>query len=853
MSNERRSGKGEPTKPKKKRKNRRWLGYTLLVLLGLMIGTAGVLGVYVYRVDQALPTFTDFDPSQTSQILDNKGNLVYKLAADENRTLIKDIKAIPADVLQAFIDTEDRRFKNHKGVDFYRMFGAVWSTAKYYMGVKGSQMEGGSTITMQLAGNAFLDRRDMSPHRKLQEMLLAMRLERQFTKDEILLRYLNQVSFGYQADGLEEAARTYFSKSAKDLTVSEAAMLAGMLKAPSQYNPFTNYEGAMNRRAIVLSLMVENGHLDQAEAERLKNTPVELKPAEVTPTTVTFNGDWYVDHVVKILTDPELSEKYHLPLFSEMDLFSKGLKIHTALDLEHQKIAQEKLTAMVTDAALNEYKAKDVPEGAVVIMDHTNGQVKALVGGLEHKTMRGLNRATDSLRQPGSTIKPLVAYLPAIDLLGWGPATVIDDSPPMLNGDKDNVWPENYEFQYLGLLPMRTGLEKSINAMAVRALDAVTPRKGIEYARKLGLSTLVDAGMNPRVNDQNLSLTLGGITHGVSPLDLTAAYGVLGNMGLKVDPVIVTKIEDKNGVVIFEATPQKEQVVDPNSVWLMVDIMKGSILRGTASHESKQWHQWPAAGKTGTTENWHDAWFVGFTPQLVTGVWTGYDNLEEQKRLPKLTWKSWTGAGPPTRIWAAIMDGIVKERPDDSAWKKPASIVAVEVCKSSGMLPSPLCPQEDLVTDYWRKGYEPKETDNVWTMVKVVKEPFLNPTTKEPILDAKTQQPIERYVLWQEGCGGVPEDRLMINRPFEYVKHPTSPYNFGKYWPHDWVNEVPKEMCTPGLVPPPAPPGDGTTPPPGDGTTPPPPGDGTTPPPPGDGGGVITPPILPPVLPNANR
>jgi penicillin-binding protein 1A len=851
LSKPRTHGAGEPLRTKKKRRRRKWLLYTLLVMLGLALGAAGVAGSFVYKAYKNLPSIDELDPNLTSVIYDSKGQVVTKLYDQENRTLIKDIKAVPPDVLQAFIDTEDRRFYDHKGVDMYRMFGAVLSTAKYYLGVKGSQVEGGSTITMQLAGNAFLDRSDQSPMRKMQEMLLAFELEKMYTKEEILLRYLNQIPFGRQRNGLEEAAHHYYSKSAKDLTLAEAAVLAGMLKGPSIYNPIDNPEGAKERRDIVLDLMVLHGHLDAAKAASIKTEPVVAKEEEIAPEAIKFNGDWYTDYVQKILTEPAVAAKYGTPLFDDIDLRTKGLKIYTALDLDWQKIAQEKAVEVVTNAATKTYPDNDgIPEAAVVVMDHTSGHVKALIGGMDHVTQRAYNRATDALRQPGSALKPIVDYLPAIDLLGWGPSTVIDDSPPMLNTDKDNVWPENYEFRYSGLVPMRYALEQSINAVAVRTLQQVTPKKGIEYARLLGISTLLDASMNPSTNDEHLSLALGGITNGVSPLELTAAYGVLGSLGLKTDPVVITKIEDKNGVTIFEATPRKKQVIRKESVWLMVDIMKGAIVRGTPSSTLKGWHGWPAAGKTGTTEKWHDAWFVGFTSNIVTGVWTGYDNDDGvQRRLPTNGGLSWTGAGPPALLWGTIMDELVKEKPAD--WERPTSgLVAVDICKASGLLPSPMCPKDQVVTDWFRRGQEPKQLDTTfWTMAKVVKQPFKIPGTEKSI---------DRYYLWQEGCAGVPEDLLLIKRPTTYVKHPTNPWNFNRYWPADWWKEVPTEQC-PVVAPVVPNPGDGTTPPgggtnpPGNGTTPPgngttPPGGGTTPPGNGTnppGGGLLPIPRLP--------
>ena len=753
---------------KRKRKGRRWLKYLLYLLMGMVLGAGVMAFALVYRAAATLPTFGEIRPSQSSVILDNQGEIIYRLVAEENRTTIKDINQIPKEVRLAFVAVEDRRFYSHHGVDPIRLAGATLHSLQYFLGVEGSQLEGGSTITMQLARNAFLSP-EQTVMRKLQEIMIALELEKIYDKDEILLLYLNQVPFGGQAYGLEAAAQTYFSKNASELTLSEGAMLAGMLKAPSYYNPITNYEGAMFRRAIVLDLMAEYGFISEEQAEQLKAEEVVLNPSDITPTTVTFTGDWYVDYVITILTDPEVARRYGMEPLGFKSLYNDGLKIYTAMDRHAQQVAQEKLEQMLPEAAV-QYGGRnaEVPQGAVVVMDPTTGEVKALVGGLRHEAMLSYNRATQAYRQPGSAIKPIVAYLPAIDYLGWGPGTVIDDSPITVTRDGSNQWPVNYQrAPYLGLKPMRYGVEQSLNTMAVRALNAVTPEKAIDYAHAFGLTSIIDE-THPSPNDAGLALALGGLTRGVTVLDLTAAYGAVANMGVKVDPVVITRIEDADGRVIFEAHPETHRVAAPESAYLMIDILKGVIRRGTAASGTGGFHGWPAGGKTGTTEDWHDAWFVGFTPTLVTGIWTGYDNLTERKALPG----QWTGAGPPVRIWTAIMNELVTEPPAD--WPRPSGVVSVQICKTSGMRPSPNCPADDLTWELFRKGTEPKQ-DNVWTTATVVKSG-------------------DRYVLWEPGCPGNPEVRHFIRRPNTYAKHPKAPNNTA-YWPQDWVLELPTVSC----------------------------------------------------------
>lgn len=836
---------------RKPRKKRRWLRALLTVILGGGLVAAVAVGAFLYHAYQTLPVYGDFTPSLSSTIYDAQGREVYKLAGEENRTLVK-LAEIPLEVQQAFVATEDRRFYDHFGVDVWRLGGSIWSDIKYVLGIKGAQLEGGSTITMQLARNSFLTL-DQTPMRKIQEMMIAVGLERRFTKQEILEKYLNEVSFGYQADGIEAAAHAYFNKKAKDLTLSEGALLAGILKGPTQYHPVLNPEAAMNRRATVLNLMVGQGYISQERADQLKAEKPTIDQAPITPSAVTFTGDWYVDEVIRILTNDTLSAKYNLPHLTEQELFSGGLKLYLAMDKDVQAMTDQKLQEIIPERTAY-YGSDDVPEGSAVVMNHKTGQVLAISGGLHHEGMLSFNRATMAYRQPGSSIKPLVAYFPAIDQLGWGPSTVIDDSPVRLTEDLTKLWPDNYEFRYLGMLPMRTGLEQSINTMAVRSLQAVGPSKAIEYAKKFGLNTVLTADESPVENDQNLALALGGLTKGVTVMDMTAAYGILGNMGVKVDPVFITRIENRNGEVIYQAQPKKTPVFKKESIWLMVDVMKGSIQRGTSAGESKGFHGWPVAGKTGTTENWHDAWFIGFSSELVTGVWTGYDD-GTQHRLPSNRNGSWTGAGPPTRIWTAIMNELITERPAD--WERPSGLVQVQVCRLTGLLPNNLCPADQVVTDWWRKGTEPKTAGDILVAAKVVKQPWINP---------KTLQPVDRYFLWEEGCQGVPEDRVMIKRATAWPKHPSDPWNIDRYWPRDWINELPTEKCLvqvpttqpptqnpPGTQPPGTQP-PGTQPP---GTQPPgtqPPGTqppGTEPPDdqPGDGQKPILPPIIPPILP----
>lgn len=795
MGNPRRPQGGNDQQPKKKKKRSfRWLLYLFLLLFGMGLGAAGLVANYVYEAYQTLPAFEDFDPSVTSYIYDSQGREVYKLAAEENRTPVR-ISEIPKEVQDAFTAVEDNRFREHFGIDLVGITRATWKNVLYFTG-RHNQLEGASTITQQLVKLAYLTP-DQTVFRKVQEMLIAIQLERRYTKDEILERYLNQIYFNNSAYGLQAAAQTYFQKDAKDLTVQEGAFLAGIIKFPSRYDPFTNYDDTALRYRDVLMQMAKYEMLDPDTAETYKDNPPPVHRAAVTPQTTTFTGDHFVDYVLRVLTDSTLHDRYGVPLIDDTELFRRGLKIYTTLDLDMQRVADEQVKEIIPEASEEWGIADAPPQAAVVMLDPKTGHVKALVGGTSHMQMRELNRATDTLRQPGSTIKPIVSYAPAIDLLGWGPSTVIDDSPPMISPDKTGVWPENYDFLFHGLQPMRFAVEQSQNAMAVRTMMAVTPRKGIEYAKKMGITTLVEPSMNAAYNDENLALTLGGVTNGISLLEMTSAFGTIANMGVHVEPVVITRIENRFGEVIYQAPPRKRPVLKEESAYLMIDVMKGVFARGTAHYESKGFNGWPAGGKTGTTEDWADAWFIGFTPDLVTGVWNGYDNDEGKQVLPRKSngvW--WTGAGPPVRLWTGIMNEVVTEAPQD--WARPQNIVNVQICRTSGLLPSPLCPPGDIITDMFIKGTEPTQYDNVWTMANVAKQEVPH---GDPNLAAQGITQI-RWALWQTGCEGAPESHLFIKRPTTYARHPSNPFAYRsdgwpRYLPKDWLEELPTEMCQP--------------------------------------------------------
>lgn len=736
-----------------------------LTLVGGIVAGCGVVA--------SAPDVSNLDWDTSTVIYDRNGKEAYRLHSGENRTPVK-LTAVPKPVREAFVAIEDPSFFEHKGLNPRGIARAVWRSALYFLDLPGGRLEGGSTITQQLARQAWLNSQDITVKRKLQEAWVAVQLERHYTKNEILEMYLNEVYFGHGAYGIDAAAKTFFAKEIKDLTIAEAAQLAGMINGPSYFDPYEHPEGSLKRRDLVLSAMLKEGFVDEAQYQKAKADEPKLGSIKQADGTQTNH---FTDHVINILHNakPGLAEKYGIDLSNVESVAKAGLKVYTTMDPKLQALAEQAVADQMAQAD-KEYGLSGKsprPEAALVAMNPKTGEVLAMVGGRDRQGMLEFNRATAALRQPGSAIKPFVAYMPALEA-GLSPATILDDAPVMLTTDKKTVWPQNYDFKYLGLKPMRYGVEQSVNPMAVRAMQAAGgPAKGGEMARRFGLSTITK-------EDEHLALALGGVSGGTTVLDMTAAYGALANMGTRVEPVVVKQIVDRHGEVLFEAHPQKTAVVKPGIAYLMIDMMKDVVKKGTAYGFTGGFKGWPAAGKTGTTEDNRDGWFVGFTPDLVVTVWNGYDNPDNHLK--------WTAAFVPVKTWNQFMTQAVTERPAD--WPRPADVVSASVCRQTGMQPSELCTKDQVGTELFLKGTEPKGAGNLLVKVKAVKTVVQNP-------DQKTTS--TQWQLWQPGCPGTPEERVFIKRPAPRVLHPTQPAN-PRYIPADAANEVPTVTCKPGSI-----------------------------------------------------
>ncbi|MGQ9497998.1 MAG: transglycosylase domain-containing protein [Desulfotomaculales bacterium] len=652
----------------------------LLVVI-LVLGASGTAFgmVLVSLKDLPAVNLDNLAPNAATLIYDKDGNLVTEIGV-ENRVPV-DIEEVPPLVKKTFLAAEDNRFYQHHGVDLRAIVRAAWHN------VTSGTTQGGSTITQQLVKTCFLTP-EQTFKRKIQEAYLAIQLERRYTKDEIFEMYLNWVYFGEGAYGIQAAAHTYFGKDVRELDLAEAAMLAGVLRGPSLYSPYRSPEAAVQRRNTVLDSMVRYGYISPDEAAEAKNQPVELKASSVREKQYPY--PYFIDYVMD-----QLVAKY-----GEAKVFREGLKVYTTLDPKIQGYAEAALADKSNFPATTRDKNGILqPQGAAVVLDPHTGYIKAIVGGREHTQARQLNRATHSHRQPGSAFKPIFVYAPAVDRLGMGPASVIDDIPLRF----PNWTPTNYDGRYRGLVTMRTAITWSINMPAIQVLQKVTLPTAVNFARQLGISTL-------HPDKEGLASALGGLFEGVTPLEMAGAYGAFANGGVYVEPTAIIRVEERNGTVLEECVPRKKRAMKPTTAWLITDMLRSVVRQGTGT--AAQLGGRPVAGKTGTTDKRENVWFCGYTPELVGVVWIGYD--DQKKPLPYGSY----GGTYPARIWRQIMSQALAGVPIRD-FPRPAGIVTATVDSKSGLLPGPNTPPEHQVTDYFAEGTVPTEVDNTHVLVDI--------------------------------------------------------------------------------------------------------------------------------------
>jgi 1A family penicillin-binding protein len=630
---------------------RRWvrtLVFALVIVFCLGGLGAGVAVLWAFTIlPRSLPAVTaleNFEPVQGSKVFDDNDELVTEFHVE--RRIFVPLAQIPKALKDAVIATEDARFYSHWGVDPMGVARAVYQNFRH-----GRIVEGGSTITQQLAKVLFLTP-DKSLDRKLKEAVLAVELERRYPKDRLLEMYLNQIYFGHGAFGVEAASRTFFGKSVRELSTPESALLAGLPKAPSTYSPFDHPDAAKRRRAIVFARMVDVNLLKDAEAKKLAAAKLDLVPPERRRTT----GQYYLEYVQQAL-----ESAYGADL-----VFKGGLHVYTTLSptmqLKAEQSLREGLKALETRRLKASEKAgappaTERPEGALLSLDPQTGHIKAMVGGYDFLKSE-FNRATQARRQPGSAFKPFV-YIAALEA-GLTAATVVDDYPiEFPGGPNGKPWkPDNYDRKFRGPVTLQQALEESINVAAVRVQDRIGLKRTIEVARRLGVESPLG---------ENLSLALG--TSELSLLELTSAYGTLANRGSWIRPTVIRYVLDAQGKLLEENIPEARQVLSPEVAYVATQMLKGTIERGTGIAAKALGR--PAAAKTGTTNDYSNAWFIGFTPQLATGVWVGYDR-------PRSLGKDETGSRVAVPIWTTFMSSALAGLPAED-FPIPERVVLVPV------------------------------------------------------------------------------------------------------------------------------------------------------------------------------
>ncbi|TCL64244.1 penicillin-binding protein 1A [Hydrogenispora ethanolica] len=627
------------------------IGFTALA--GILLGLLLVLMISTNSNLLNLP------PPKQATIFYDVNKKEFTRIYVENRLEVP-LSRIPDVMKQAIVDVEDNRFYEHSGIDLRAIARALWVDLK-----GGGYIEGASTITQQLARNVLLTQKK-ALSRKVQEVFLAMNIERSYTKDEILERYLNQIYFGHNTYGVEAASRLYFGKSVSELRLHQAAMLAGLPKNPSGFSPYLHPEAAMERRAVVLGQMLKYGSISQSDFDAANRRPLDVIPLSAAKRRAAY----FIDYVVQNLKG----------VVDEQALFTGGYKIYTTLDPLAQQAADEAV------AALNGGKpdAHGVlqPQMALVAIDPHNGYIKAMVGGRDFGNTQ-LNRAVYAHRQPGSAIKPFT-YVAAIDSRKYTPSSIVRDEP-LSYPTSGGVWaPHNYDNIFRGDITLRHALEESVNMVAIKLVENLGPSTVIKYAQDMGLKNLV---INGEPNDMNLSsLALGGLTRGVTPLELTASYSPLANQGIYVQPIAILEVRDANDNILYQDRPHKKIAIPEDTAFLVTDMMRGVIMRGTGRAALIDR---PAAGKTGTTSDYTNAWFVGFTPDLLASVWIGNDS----QKIPVRINGNVIGSGKAAQIWGIFMRKALSETPP-SDFIPPAGIVSgVEICAQSGELATSNCPE----------------------------------------------------------------------------------------------------------------------------------------------------------------
>lgn len=771
------------TKKEKKKRKRKHpilhaIGMLILLILSVCcIGFCCAYGAITGAIASA-PSIESIDISPSgfvTTIYNSDGQEVTQLVSSGANRIYVTLDEIPEDVQNAFVAIEDKRFYEHNGIDLNGIARAA------YLGVKNGFhfSQGASTLTQQLLKNNVFDGWTSESglgqrvRRKLQEQYLALQLEQITDKDTILENYLNTINLGSNTLGVQSASQRYFNKDVSELTLSEAAVIAGITQNPSRYNPITNPEENATRRDTVLSEMLTQGYITQTEYDEAINDDVYSRIQTVNNESDTSIYSYFVDALIQQVIDDLMEEKGYSQVQAQKLVYSGGLSIYTTQDAAIQQICDEEfanaenypadtkysfslnLAIEHADGTVSYYDENSMlsyvkenvastqyliynsqeeayeaiqgyeqalmtegdsipengelitytpqPQASMVVMDQRTGEVKAIVGGRGQKQASlTLNRATNTYRQPGSCFKILSTYAPALDSGAYTLASVQDDAPMFYN---NGVQVHNYDNVYRGFTTIREGIWRSMNIVAVKTLTDITPKVGYDTLLDFGITSLTE-------DDQVQAMALGGITRGVSNIEITAAYAAIANAGTYTEPILYTKIVDHEGNTIINNEPETRQVIKDTTAFLLTDAMKDVVTIGTGTRAN--FGTTAIAGKTGTTNTDVDSWFVGYTNYYTCGIWGGYDtNMPQDNTSYTLT------------LWNAVMSRIHADLPW-SDFAQPSGIVTATVCAKSGLLPLDICSYDPrgsmLRTEYFAAGTVPTATCNHHSSVTICAE-----------------------------------------------------------------------------------------------------------------------------------
>lgn len=732
---------------KKKKKSHKVLKFFLraifwgiLIVLGLGVGViyslfkgAGDLPMEQFEINNFTTIVYDKDGKEYAR-LDSRENRIYVTLDEMSEYLPK-----------AFVAIEDERFYEHKGFDLKRTAAAVVT----FITNRGKSDFGGSTITQQLIKKVTSDD-SRSWQRKVREIVRAIQAEQKMSKDQIIELYMNIIFLGENSYGVETAAHTYFNKSAKDLTIAECAMIGGLAQAPSSVNPFSNLEAAKKRQQLVLGKMYELGFITEEQYNTAKEEELVVNKGSMSSNS---SNSYFVDAVVEAVIKDLANELGIDKGEAQRMVYTKGYNIYTTVDPKVQKAMEEVYTdPKYFKLANGQYD--DKLQSAMVVVDYAKGNVVGLVGGAGEKTtLRGLNRATMSYRQPGSTMKPMGVYGPALEKGIITAASTYDNAPTTFKMGASTWTPKNSPNTYGGMTSIRKAIASSINVVAAKTFFDLGAAASRNFLLKLGITSLTSDDLYPA------ALALGGLTKGICPIEHAGAYSTFANGGIYIEPKLYTKVVSRKGETVLEKISEVRQVMSKQNAYILTDMMKDGVNYGTGTEANLG--SMPAAGKTGTTNDNYDRWFAGFTPYYEGSVWVGYDT---QKKIS-------VSGNPASRIWKGVMSKI-HEGLEVKAFPKPTGIVTAAVCADSGMLATDLCKNDRrgsrVKTEIFAAGTVPTQYCTMHVTAEVCPETFKLMTPK----CYESTHPIS-IVCIDKGAKGTPNTK-----------------------PGDYEYMVPTEYCT---------------------------------------------------------